>query len=115
MFCTPGVGGRVHLHHVDMAAFGDGLAVLAHAAGVGRRPAGAVRPDAVQPLGDDARRRGLARAANAGQHEGLRDAVGLEGVLQGAHHGVLSDQVGKGLGPVLARQNLVAGVGGVAH
>jgi hypothetical protein len=74
-----------------------------------------VRPDAVQPLGDDARRRRLARAANAGQHEGLGDAVGREGVLQGPHHGVLSDQVGKGLGPVLARQNLVAGVGGVAH
>jgi hypothetical protein len=90
----PGVGGRVHLHHVDMAALGDGLAVLAAPQGSVVGPP-AVRPDAVQPLGDDARRRRLARAANAGQHEGLRDAVGLEGVLQGPHHGVLTDQVGK--------------------
>jgi hypothetical protein len=34
-------------------------------------------------------------------HEGLRDAVGLERVLQRAHHRVLPDQIGKGLGRYL--------------
>ncbi len=97
-----------------MAALGDGHAMFAVAAGVGRRAALAVGADAVHALGDDPRGGGLAGAADAGQDEGLRDAVGLERVLQGAHHGVLADQVGKGFGPVFAGQNLVGG-GGVGH
>ena len=55
-----GPAGRVHLHHIDMAAFGDGTAWLADPARFGRRAARPSRPDAVQPLGDDPRRGGFA-------------------------------------------------------
>jgi hypothetical protein len=41
----------------------------------------------------------------------LRDAALLEGVLQGGHHRVLTDQVIEGLRPVFARENDVAAVG----
>ena len=85
---------------------------VADAAGVDRRPALPVRPGAVQPLGDDPRRGGLADAAHAGQHEGVGDAVRLEGVAQRAHHRLLADQVGEGLGPVLAGEHAVGGFGG---
>ncbi len=54
-------------------------------------------------------------AAHAGHDEGLRDPVGLEGVVQRAHHRVLADQVGEGLGPVFARENLVGGFAFVGH
>ena len=77
------------------SAIGD--AGLADPAGLDRRPALPVRPGAVQPLGDDPRRRGLADAAHAGQHEGMRDPVRLEGVAERAHHRLLADQVGEGL------------------
>ena len=110
-----GVGGRVHFHHVDMAALGDRHAVLTHPARIGRRPARAIGPDAVQPLGDDPRGRCLAGAANPRQHEGLRDPVSLESVFQRAHHRILTDQVGECRRAILARQNLVAGVGYLGH
>ncbi len=109
----PGVRGRVHFHHIDMTAFGDGPAGIALPTGVSGRPARAVRPDAVQPLGDDPRRGGLAGAANAGHDEGMRDPVRCECVLQGAHHRLLPDQIGKGFGPVFAGKNAVALLGGI--
>ena len=110
-----GARGRVHLEHVDMAALGDGDAVLAHSARFGGRPSGAVGADAVHALGDDPRRGGLSDAAYSGHDEGVRDPVRLEGVFQRAHHRVLSDQVGEGLRAVLARQNLVGWGGGIVH
>ena len=72
-------------------------------------PPAPVGADAVQPLGDDPRGGGLADAAHAGQHEGMGDAVGREGVAQGAHHRLLPDQVGEGLRPVFPGEDLIGG------
>ena len=47
----------------------------------------------VQSSGQQPRRRRLADAANAGEHEGVGDAAGREGVLQCADHPLLTDQV----------------------
>lgn len=58
-----------------MTVIGDRFAIRAHAAGIRGRPALAVRADAVQRASDDARRGGLADAAYAGQHPGLREAA----------------------------------------
>src|SRR3990170_3115146 len=68
-------------------------ALRAAPAGRGRRPAAAVRPDAVQRAGDDARRGGLADAAHAGEDEAVRQAAAVDGVGEGAHQGFLADQV----------------------
>ena len=65
----------------------------ADAAGVGGRAALAVRADAVQRAGDDARGGGLAHAAHAGQQEGVVHAALGEGVAQRADQGFLADQV----------------------
>ena len=108
-----GVRGRVIFQHIDMAAFGNGNAGAAGAAGLDRGACSPCRADAVQPFGDDAGRRGLAHAAHAGHHEGMRDPVRLERIAQGAHHRLLPDQVGKGLRPVFPGQNLIGG--GVGH
>ena len=97
MLLDAGPAGGVHLQHVHVPPLGDRAAGLAGPAGLDRRPALPVRPDAVQPLGDDARRRGLAHPAHAGQHEGMGDAVRLEGVPERPHHRLLADQVGEGL------------------
>ncbi len=110
-----GARGGVHLHYIDVAALGDRHAMLAGAAGLDGGPTGAVRPDAVHPLGNNPRRRGFAHATDAGHDEGLRDPVRLEGVFQGAHHGRLPDQVGEGLGPVFSRENLVGFCAGFGH
>jgi hypothetical protein len=102
-----GIGGRVHLDHVDMAALGNRSAGFAHAARVDGRPALPVRPDAVQRLGDQPRGRGLADPAHARHQEGMRQPVTRDGIGKGAHHRFLPDQLGKGLRPVFAREHAV--------
>ena len=59
----------------------------------------------VERARQDAGGGGLADAAHAGEHPGLRDAPGLERVRDRAHHGLLADQVVEGRRPVLARQH----------
>ena len=106
------VGGRVHLLHIDIAGFRDGDAGIADAAGMdgGLGPL-AVRADAVERAGDDARGGGLAHAAHAGEHEGMGDAAGGEGVGQGAHQRFLPDQAGEIGGAVFARQDAIGFLG----
>jgi hypothetical protein len=112
-----GVGGRVLLDHIDVAVLGDGGAVLANAAGIDRGPALAVPADAIQRAGDDARGGGLAHAADAREHEGVRKTPRFDGIAQGTHHRVLADQGGEIARPVLAGQHVVrkTGVGRFSH
>ena len=95
-----------------MAPLGDGDAMLALPAGLDRGAAVPSRTDAVHPLGDDPRRRRLADPPDSGHHEGLCDPIRREGIAQRAHHRLLPDQVGEGLGPVFAGENLVFGAVG---
>ncbi len=104
-----GGGCGVDFENVDEAPVHDGFARFAVTAGVDGRAAGAVGADAVQALGDDACSGRLACAAHARQHEGVRDAVGGEGVAERADHDVLADQVGKGLRPVFPGKDAVGG------
>jgi hypothetical protein len=86
--------------------FGNRDAGIADAAGLDRRLlARAVRPDAVERAGDDARRRRLAHAAHAGEHEGMGDAARGERVLERADKRFLPDQAGEILRAVFARQH----------
>jgi len=62
---------------------------------------------AVQGLGQDARRRGLAASARAGKKESVRDPAALERVQEGAGHVFLADQLMEILGTPLAGKNLV--------
>ena len=99
-----GIGGGVHLDHVDMARFENGRAVGRHFRHVDRGPA-----RIVEGAGDEPRGRRLADAAHAGQHIGLGDAPGREGIGQGAHHRFLADQVGEGLRAVFAGEDAITG------
>ena len=105
----------IHFHHVHMTAFGNGAAGIAFAARFGRGAACTIRPDTVQPLGNDPRRGGFARSTNARHHERMRNPVRREGVFQRAHHRLLADQIGKGFGAVFAGKHLIGGRGGVGH
>ena len=67
----------------------------------------AVRADAVERARDDARRRRLAHAAHAGEHEGMRDAARRERVRQRAHQRLLPDQAGEIGRAVFARQHAI--------
>ena len=91
-----------------MPALDDRLAMHAELREVGGRGAAAVGVLVVQGASEDARCRGLADAAHAGQHPGLRDAAGREGVGQRPDHGVLADQVAEMRRSVFARQNAIA-------
>jgi len=68
----------------------------------------AVRQFVIQGAGENARGRGLADAAHAGEHPGLRNAAALEGVRDGAHHRVLADQIVEIGGPVFAGEHAIA-------
>ena len=69
-----GMGGCVHLDHVEMPALQDGAAMLALLDHVEGRRAVAARRRIIQRARDQPRGRGLADAAHAGQHIGLGDA-----------------------------------------
>ena len=97
-----GVRRGVDLEHVEVAALGDLDAGVADAAGVRRRPL-----LAVEGAGQDAGGRGLADAAGAGEHEGLGDAAGRDGVAKGLGDALLPDHLVEALRPPLARENLV--------
>ena len=76
-----GAAGRVHLLHIDIARFGNRCAGLALPTGMdGGLGALAVGAYAVERPGDDARGGGLSHPAHTGQHEGMGDAAGGEGV-----------------------------------
>src|SRR5262249_21315250 len=62
---------------------------------------------AVERLGEDARGRGLADAAGAGEEVGVRDASRLDRPRQHLAHVVLADEVGEHLRPVLESQRAV--------
>ena len=59
----------------------------------------------VQGPGQQAGGGGLADPAHAGEHEGVGDAAGGEGVGQGADHRLLADQVLEALRPVFAGED----------
>ncbi|MBV6488911.1 MAG: hypothetical protein GHHEDOFH_02881 [Pseudorhodoplanes sp.] len=102
------MGGRVHFQHVDMPAFHDRRAMHAGLRHRDRRPRDRiVRQLVVQRARQDARGRGLADAAHAGQDPGLRDAPGGEGIGDGADHRLLPDQIVERGGTVFARQHAI--------
>ncbi len=105
------VGGGVHLDDVDVPALHDRLAMRPEGRHLDRRPGdGTVGQLVVECAGEDARGRGLADTAYAGENPGLRDAGGLECVRDGAHHRILADQVVEGCGAVFARQHAIRGL-----
>ena len=79
---------RVHLDHVEGRAGGDREARVARAVGRRRR---ALR--AVEALGEDARHRGLAGAARAGEEVGLAHRVGPDRVAQRPDDRLLPDDL----------------------
>ena len=99
------VGGPVDLLHVEGAALGDFLARGALEAGLGGRT---IASRAVEGLGQDARGGGLAHAPCPREEEGVADATGAQGVLQGTGEGGLADQLVEGVRPVLSRENEIA-------
>ena len=73
-----------------------------------------VRQFVIERARQNARGRGLADAAHAGEDPGLRNAPDLERVRDGAHHGVLADQVVEAGRAVFARQHAIAGAAGAS-
>src|SRR5262245_19558141 len=98
-----------------MAVLGDGAAMLALAAGFGGRAALAVRTDAVEAARQDARGRGLADAAHAGQHEAVRQTPLCDRIGEGAHQRFLADQPGEITRPVFAREDTITFGGPLLH
>ncbi len=108
-----GMRGGVHLDHVDMAAFHDRLAVFARHGKVDGRLVNRIGL-VVERARQNARRRGLADPANAGEHPGLRDATRLERVLERADHRLLADEIVEILGAIFAGENAIGPIGSKA-
>ena len=103
-----GMRGGVHFQHVHVPAFHDRLAMHAEHRHVDGRPLHrAVGQFVIQRAGENPRRGGLADAAHAGQDPGLRNPPGLERVGDGAHHGLLADQIVETGGAVFPRQHAI--------
>ena len=101
--------GGVHLNHIDMARFNDGLtmhAQLRHVDGWGIDLAGQL---IIEGAGQNSRRCGFAHPAHAGQNIGLMNAVAVKGIGQCAHHRLLTDEVFKARRAIFAGQNAIRG------
>ena len=107
-----GVRGGVHLDDVDMARFDDRLAMLAQLRHVDARLVDLAGDGIVERPRQNARRRGLADPAHAGEDIGLMDAFGREGIGEGAHHRLLPDEVVEARGTIFAREDAIGGGGG---
>ncbi len=99
------VAGCVQFDVVEIAVGVDLGAGLAHAAGLGRDAAVAIRPRAVQALGQDAADRGLSDAPRAREEVGVVQALRLQGVAEGLHDVLLPDHLREGARTVLAGQD----------
>ena len=109
------VRGAVDLLDVDVVAGRDLFARRAHLAGDGRRAGRlAVGADAVEALGEEARARRLADAADAGEEERVGDAVGGDRVGERAGHVLLTGEILERLRAVLAGEDEVAHKAGIA-
>ena len=101
--------GRVQLEDIEVSALEDGPAMPS----LDRQVCQVRLMDGlaliVEGPGQQARRGGLADAADAGEHEGVGDTPRSECVGQGPDHALLTDQVFEGLRPVLSSDD---GVGG---
>ncbi len=100
-----GVGGGVHFQHVHVTAFHDCLTMHAEFRHMDRRPLHRpIRQLIVQRARQNPGGGGFADAADPGQDPGLRNAAGFERVGDGAHHGLLADQILEACGAVFSRQ-----------
>ena len=107
-----GAAGGVELQHIHVPAFDNGPAMAAFVA-QGHRGAVNLVGLIVQGPRQQARCGGLADAAHPGQHKGMGNPTRRERIGEGAHHGLLADQILKGARPVFARQDLIGGTGWV--
>ena len=82
----------IDLDQVEKASVADGDAVLALVAGLA-----VLRTQAVHGLGDEPRRRGLARPARTGQEVGVGDLTVSDRVSQRSGDRLLPDQLSEGL------------------
>ena len=94
-----------------MAVLGDTDAIRASPAGRGGWAAGAVEAYAIQRPRDDPGGGGLAHSADPGQHEGMSEPAGVDRIGQGAHHGLLPDQLLETGRTVFAGQHAIGSVG----
>ena len=100
-FVDAAVGGTVDFQHVDTVAVADLLAEIALIARLGRRSL-----FAVERLGQQAGGGSFTDAAGAGKQVGVRHAVHLDGVVEGADDMLLPDQLRELLGPPFAGRYL---------
>ena len=96
-----GPAGGVQLQNIHVPAFDDGAAVPALDGQVQAGGVDGVRLEVQRP-GEEPGRGGLAHPPHAGEHEGVGDASGCEGVAQGPDHGLLAIEVLEGPRAVLA-------------
>ena len=100
------LGGRVHLDDVERGSGRDRDARVARPVRVGRRPVGAV-----ERLREDARERGLAGSARAGEEVRLAHVPGRDRVPQRADDRLLADHVVESLRSIFAVERGQGGLG----
>ena len=96
------VGRRIDLHHVQVRPLADGHALFAATARLGRRARGAV-----DHLGQDPRGGRLAGPAGTAEQERVMEAAVTDGAGERPHDMILTEHLGRRLGPVPPVERLV--------
>ena len=94
--------GGIQLQHIRMPVLADHFTMVANAAWVGRGAAIAIWPNAVERPGDNAGSRRFPNASNAGEQEGMGDAIRLKRIGQRAHQHLLANEIIEGGGAIFS-------------
>ena len=106
-FIDAPVGGGIELGVIDKTPRINGAAHLAHAARLGGDAALPVCAHAIERFGQNARHRGFAHAARAGEEIGMVQPLLRERIRQSLHHMLLAHHLGEALGAVFAGKDEV--------
>ena len=106
-FINPAVGGSVDFDVVDKASGIDRHAGIAYPAGGAGNAAAAIGTLAIEGFSQDARQRGLADAAGAGEQISVVQAAAVERMRQCPHHVLLSDQSVESFGTIFKGKDLI--------
>ena len=101
------IRGGIHFDVIDKPAGIDFRAGLTYPTGLGSDITQTVGPDAIECLGENARKGGLANTARAGKQPGMVQAFLVERMRKSAHDVLLTDESREIPGPPLARKDLV--------
>ena len=104
---NPSPTGSIHFNNIDMAVPSDRLTMSADTTRFRCRTSIAIFTYAIKGPRNDAGGTSFTDTADTRQNKCMGQSISMDGIGQGPHHSVLTNQFSKGPGPVLPGENTI--------